>query len=93
MALSVNVITPKSVGCAAANTCSGWTSTATSSVTADATLNGATQKALAGDLRERFAEVGLDIAGGSPEQFAATIRSDMSMYARLVKESGMAIQQ
>ena len=57
------------------------------------TLNGATQKALGGDLRERFAEVGLDIAGGSPEQFAATIRSDMSMYARLVKESGMAIQQ
>lgn len=58
-----------------------------------ATLNSATQKALAGDLRERFAEVGLEIAGGSPEQFASTIRSDMSMYARLVKESGMTIQQ
>jgi len=56
------------------------------------TLNHAVQKALDGDLRARFAEVGLDIAGGTPEQFVATIRSDMALYARLVKESGMAIQ-
>ena len=55
-------------------------------------LNNAVQKALGGDLRERFAEVGLDIAGGTPDQFAATIRNDMAVYARLVKESGMAIQ-
>jgi len=55
-------------------------------------LNNAVQKALGGGLRERFAEVGLDIAGGTPDQFAATIRNDMAVYARLVKESGMAIQ-
>ena len=55
-------------------------------------LNNAVQKALGGDLRERFAEVGLDIAGGTPDQFAATIRDDIAVYARLVKESGMAIQ-
>jgi len=39
-------------------------------------------------LRERFAEVGLDIAGGTPDQFAATIRNDIAVYARLVKDSG-----
>ena len=55
-------------------------------------LNNAVHKALGGDLRERFAEVGLDIAGGTPDRFAATIRNDMAVYARLVKESGMAIQ-
>ena len=57
-----------------------------------AKLNNAVQKALGGDLRGRFAEVGLDVAGGTPDQFAATIRADMAVYARLVKESGMTIQ-
>jgi tripartite-type tricarboxylate transporter receptor subunit TctC len=57
-----------------------------------ARLNGAVQTALGGDLRERFAEVGLSAAGGTPEQFATTIRDDMATYARLVKASGMAIQ-
>ncbi len=55
-------------------------------------INGVVQKAISGDLRERFAEVGLDVAGGTPEQFAATIRNDMAMYAKLVKESGMTPQ-
>jgi tripartite-type tricarboxylate transporter receptor subunit TctC len=57
-----------------------------------AKLNATVEKALAGDLRERFAEVGLSAAGGTPEQFAATIREEMATYARLVKASGMAIQ-
>ena len=57
-----------------------------------ARLNNEVQKALRGDLRERFAEVGLDIAGGTPDEFAATIRDDIAVYARLVKDSGMAIQ-
>jgi tripartite-type tricarboxylate transporter receptor subunit TctC len=55
-------------------------------------LNAAVEKALAGDLRERFAEVGLSAAGGTPEQFAATIREETGTYAKLVKASGMAIQ-
>ena len=55
-------------------------------------LNNEVQKALRGDLRERFAEVGLDVAGGTPDEFAATIRNDIAVYARLVKDSGMAIQ-
>jgi tripartite-type tricarboxylate transporter receptor subunit TctC len=57
-----------------------------------AKLNGAVQAALGGDLRERFAEVGLGAAGGTPDEFGATIRDDMATYARLVKASGMAIQ-
>jgi tripartite-type tricarboxylate transporter receptor subunit TctC len=52
-------------------------------------LNAATQKALQGDLRAKLAEVGLNAAGGSPEQFGALIRSEIAMYAKLVKASGM----
>lgn len=55
-------------------------------------LNSTVQEALRGDLRERFAEFGLEVAGGTPEQFATTIRDDIAVYAKLVKESGMAIQ-
>ncbi len=55
-------------------------------------INGVVQKAISGDLRERFAGVGLDGTGGTPEQFAATIRNDMALYAKLVKESGMTPQ-
>jgi tripartite-type tricarboxylate transporter receptor subunit TctC len=57
-----------------------------------ARLNAAVNKALAGDLRDKFAEVGLSAAGGTPEQFAATIREETATYAKLVKASGMPIQ-
>jgi tripartite-type tricarboxylate transporter receptor subunit TctC len=57
-----------------------------------AKLNATLEKAMAGDLRDRFAEVGLSAAGGTPEQFAASIREDTATYAKLVKTSGMAIQ-
>ena len=55
-------------------------------------LNGEVQKMLAGDLRKRLLELGLDVAGGTPEQFAAFIREDIAKYGRIVKASGMALQ-
>jgi tripartite-type tricarboxylate transporter receptor subunit TctC len=55
-------------------------------------LNAAVEKALAGELRERFAEVGLTAAGGTPEQLAANIREETATYAKLVKASGMPVQ-
>ncbi len=55
-------------------------------------LNGEVLKMLAGDLRGKLLELGLDVAGGTPEQFAAFIREDIAKYGRIVKASGMPQQ-
>ena len=55
-------------------------------------LNAEILKMLAADLRGKLFELGLDVAGGSPEQFAAFIREDIAKYGRIVKASGMPQQ-
>ena len=55
-------------------------------------LNGEVLKMLAADLRGKLLELGLDVAGGTPEQFAAFIREDIAKYGRIVKTSGMPQQ-
>jgi tripartite-type tricarboxylate transporter receptor subunit TctC len=53
-------------------------------------LNAATGKALAlPAVQERFAPQGLEVASGSPEEFAKLYRNDYEKYARLVKELGI----
>jgi tripartite-type tricarboxylate transporter receptor subunit TctC len=53
-------------------------------------LNAATAKALAiPAVQERFAPQGLEVATGSPEEFARLYKSDYDKYARLVKELGI----
>lgn len=57
--------------------------------TAVSRLNSEIRKALESkDLREQFAGMGLEPAGGSPAEFASTIRSDIAKWARVVKVSG-----
>ena len=57
-----------------------------------ARLNAAVAKVLAQPaMRERFAPQALDVAGGSPEQFAKLYRDDYEKYGRLVKELGITI--
>ena len=41
--------------------------------------------------RERYASIGDEIAGGSPEQFAERIRRDSALWADVVKRSGATI--
>jgi tripartite-type tricarboxylate transporter receptor subunit TctC len=48
-------------------------------------LNGEVQKMFSGDLRTKLFELGLDVAGGSPEEFSGFIRSDIGKYAKIVK--------
>ena len=55
-------------------------------------LNGEVLKMLAADLRGKLLELGLDVAGGTPDQFAAFIREDIAKYGRIVKASGMPQQ-
>jgi len=52
-------------------------------------LNAAINKALASDaFREKFAKIGDEPAGGTPEDFAATIKADSEKWADVVKRSG-----
>ena len=47
------------------------------------------QKDVTGDMRKQYGEMGLDIAGGTPQQFADFIRKDSDMYANLVKAANI----
>jgi tripartite-type tricarboxylate transporter receptor subunit TctC len=43
------------------------------------------------DIRERFSQLGADIVGGTPEQFAAFQRSEVAKWTKIVKASGAKI--
>jgi tripartite-type tricarboxylate transporter receptor subunit TctC len=52
-------------------------------------LNAAINKALVSDsFKEKFAKIGDEPAGGTPEEFAATIKADSAKWADVVKRSG-----
>jgi len=52
-------------------------------------LNAAINKALKSDsFKEKFAKIGDEPAGGTPEDFAATIKADSAKWADVVKRSG-----
>ncbi len=40
------------------------------------------------EVRRQFAAQGIDVIGGTPEQFAAYIRDEIVKWARVIKESG-----
>lgn len=48
-------------------------------------LNGEVQKMFGGDLKAKLFDLGLDVAGGSPEQFGEFIRKDIAKYAKIVQ--------
>lgn len=55
-----------------------------------ARLNAETVKALATpQIKERFAALGVDPAGSTPEQFAAEITSDLARWGEIVKRTGL----
>jgi tripartite-type tricarboxylate transporter receptor subunit TctC len=57
-----------------------------------ARLNAATNQALAsGDLRNWLEGLGVEVAGGTPEQFHAFLEKEIALYARIVKASGMPL--
>ena len=55
-------------------------------------LHGEVSKLLAGDLSKRLQDLGLDVAGGTPEDFAAFIRQDIEKYGRIVKAANIPQQ-
>jgi tripartite-type tricarboxylate transporter receptor subunit TctC len=42
-------------------------------------------------IREKLVAVGTDIGGGTPEEFDAFLRTELSKYARLVKATGVVV--
>lgn len=58
-----------------------------------ARLNAAINKAIASsDFRERFATIGDEPAGGTPDQFAALIASDSQKWGTLIRRAGITSQ-
>ena len=41
------------------------------------------------DLRAKFADLGLDVIGNSPDEFAAVIRSEIPKWAKVIKDAGI----
>ena len=54
-------------------------------------LNAAVNRALP-ELRERYAGIGADIAGGSSAEFSAYLKSELEKWARVVKQSGAKVE-
>ena len=55
-------------------------------------LNAAAQKVLAQPaVKAKFAEIGAETTGGTPEQFATYIRDDLSKWARIVKDANVKV--
>ncbi len=56
-------------------------------------LNAAINKALASDsFKEKFAKIGDEPAGGTPEDFAETIRTDSAKWGDVVRRSGAKLE-
>lgn len=55
-------------------------------------LNTEINKALqSADVKKKLADQGADVLGGSPEQFGALIKSDITRWAPVIKESGATL--
>jgi len=46
----------------------------------------------AAEIRDKLAAQGAEVAGGSPEEFAAVIQADNSTWSRVVKDAGMRVE-
>jgi tripartite-type tricarboxylate transporter receptor subunit TctC len=56
-------------------------------------LNAAINKALLSDsFKEKFKAIGDEPAGGTPEEFAATIKTDSAKWSDVIKRAGVALE-
>lgn len=45
-----------------------------------------------GEVKKKFADLGVDAVSSTPEQFLAFMRADVAKYAKLIKEAGIKIE-
>ena len=43
-------------------------------------------------IRDKLAAQGIDVAGGTPEEFAARMRADLAAYTRVIKATGIRVE-
>ena len=41
------------------------------------------------DVKEKMLGLGMDIAGGTPEEFGALVKSDIAKWAKVIREAGI----
>jgi tripartite-type tricarboxylate transporter receptor subunit TctC len=59
-----------------------------------ATLNRAFNEALRRpDLRERLSKLGAEPAGGSPEELARFMKNDGELWAKVIKDANVTVEQ
>jgi tripartite-type tricarboxylate transporter receptor subunit TctC len=46
-----------------------------------------------GDMREKFAQLGLDAVADPPDAFAAIIKSDIAKWAKVIKDAGIKVSE
>jgi tripartite-type tricarboxylate transporter receptor subunit TctC len=44
------------------------------------------------DVKERMFALGMDVAGGTPEEFGVLVKSDIAKWAKVIKEAGVRIE-
>ena len=44
------------------------------------------------DVREKLLNAGVEVAGSTPEQLGATVKSEMAKLAKLIKDAGLKIE-
>ena len=45
------------------------------------------------DVKEKFLKAGVEVVANSPEQFAATIRSEIAKIAKVIKDAGVKTER
>ena len=57
-------------------------------------LHQETMKVLAqADMRARFTQLGLDIVGSTPAELAATVKTDVAKWAKVIKDAGITVTE
>jgi tripartite-type tricarboxylate transporter receptor subunit TctC len=44
------------------------------------------------DVKERMSGLGMEVAGGTPEEFGALVKSDIAKWAKVIREAGIRMQ-
>jgi len=44
------------------------------------------------DVKEKFAQLGVEAMSGTPEDFAAFMKAETSKYAKLIKDAGIRVE-
>jgi tripartite-type tricarboxylate transporter receptor subunit TctC len=44
------------------------------------------------DVKERMSGLGMEVAGGTPEEFGALVKSDIAKWAKVIREAGIKMQ-